>query len=128
MKTINKEYLLNIPIDKIWDALTNPKTIQVWTNDKAIMSEKPKDKFELWAGEIHGKNLKVVKNKTLVQEWFSKGWERPSKVTFNFSKKGKSTLVKLKHEDVPIEELEEFEKGWDTYYFNPIKDMFENWK
>ena len=128
MTVINKEYLIPASLEKVWDSLVNPITIEKWTQDKAEMSEKPKAKFSLWSGEIHGKNLKIVKNKTLVQEWYGGDWEKPSKVTFSFSKKGTSTLVKLKHEDVPIEEVKEFDKGWDTFYFNPIKDMLENWE
>jgi activator of HSP90 ATPase len=81
--------------------------------------------FTLWDGDIHGKNIKVVPNKKLVQEWFSGDWEKSSIVTFTLIKKGNKTELNLLHEDVPNEEIKDISDGWKTYYLGPLKQLLE---
>lgn len=125
MKGIYKEYRIKSRIEKVWDALTNPKTINLWSVAKAKMSEKVKDEFSLWGGDMYGKNVKVVKNSLLEQEWWVKGWEKPSTVVFELSEDGEYTVVKLSHTDLPEDEIEEYSNGWDLYYMGEIKKLLE---
>ena len=95
------------PLDKVWDALVNPKTIEKWSRldssaehptgsrevlqkeatslggaGPAKMSSKNGFSFSLWGGDIWGKNIKVTPKKELIQEWFAGKWPKPSIVTF----------------------------------------------
>lgn len=89
------------------------------------MDDRESTNFSLWGGDIHGKNLKVVKNKELVQEWYGGDWEKPSKVTFTLTQKGDITEINLLHEDVPDEEAKDIDDGWKTYYLGPLKKLVE---
>lgn len=82
--------------------------------------------FELWGGDIYGKNIEVVPQSKLVQEWTAGEWNQPSKVTLTLSGKGNKTTVELLHEDVPDGETLEFEDGWKTNYLGPLKEYAEN--
>ncbi|MEK7551186.1 MAG: SRPBCC domain-containing protein [Patescibacteria group bacterium] len=126
MKVLHQTYEINASIDKVWDALVNPKQIDKWGGGKAKMSEEIGFEFELWDGEIHGKNIKVVKNEKLVQEWYSGIWDKPSIVTFLLKQVGDKTIVDLKQIDIPDTEARDIEDGWQDYYMEPLKKLLES--
>lgn len=128
MPTIVQKYEMNATPEQVFDALVNPDTIQTWSGDEAKMGPEVGDTFTLWGGQMFGKNLEVVKNKKLVQEWCYDQWEKPSKVTFTLKAKGKKTIVELLHEDVPEKSLTSIDEGWDAYYLGAMKDMFDEKK
>lgn len=125
MKTINKKYFINAPVEKVWDALVNPRTIDAWGGGPAVMSEEGEAEFKLWGGDIFGKNLEVIKNAKIVQQWQEKEWEKPSKVTFALLGKDGKTELSLFHENVPDKEFDSINSGWDEYYLEPLKNLVE---
>ncbi len=126
MKSIKQTYEINASIDKVWDALVNPNIIEKWGGGPAKMNDQKGFEFELWGGDIYGKNIEVVKNKKLVQEWFSGKWDKPSIVTFLLSFSGNKTTVELIHTDIPDNEADDIEKGWKDYYMIPLKQLVES--
>lgn len=128
MKTINKSYLINAPVEEVWDALTNPVTIEKWGGGPAKMSDKQNFNFELWGGEIWGKNLDVIPNKKLVQEWWSKGElkDKPSKVTFTLTSKNANTELEMVQTHIPDEFEKQLNDGWRDFYLVPIKKLLES--
>lgn len=126
MKTIKQTYNINDSVKDVWQALVDPKIIDEWGGGPALMDNKVGTKFTLWGGDIYGKNIKVVENKELVQEWFGGKWEKPSKTTFTLKEIGDKTEVRLLHEDVPDMEADDIAEGWKDYYLGPLKDYLEN--
>ena len=114
---------MNATPTKVFKALTDPKIIAQWSGAPAKMSAKKGAKFELWGGDMFGKNLEVVKNKKLVQEWCTNSFV--SKATFLIREKGKGSIVDLLHENVPSNQVKNYSDGWKTYYLGPMKEMFE---
>lgn len=125
MKTINQTYLIKAPVEKVWQALTESSIIAKWGGGPARMNDKVGTKFSLWGGDIHGKNIEVVKNKQLVQEWFGGEWRNASKVTFTLTEKDGNTEVNLLHEDIPDGEVKDIAEGWNIYYLGPMKELLE---
>lgn len=123
--SIKKNYTIDAPIEKVWQALTTPKLIDKWGAGPSKMSVKTEE-FSLWGGDIHGKNTKVVKEKTLEQDWYAGNWKEPSKLKINLSEKGEKTKVDLTHTGVPEGEIKEIDGGWDQYYFGPLKKLVES--
>ncbi len=126
MKNIKQKYQIIAPVEKVWQALVDPKIIEKWGGGPAHMDSKVGTKFKLWGGDIHGTNLEVSENKKLVQDWFGGDWEKPSKVIFNLKASGGKTEVELIHEDIPDEEVKDIEQGWKDYYMVPIKELLES--
>ena len=60
MKTIKKIYTINSSVDKVWEALVNPKIIEKWSGAKVEMSDQKDFNFKFWDGDIFGKNLEVT--------------------------------------------------------------------
>ncbi len=128
MPVIQKTYEMNAAPEEVFEALVNPDLIQHWSGDEAKMSAQVGADFSLWGGQMFGKNLEVVKNKKLVQEWSYDQWLSPSKVTFTLKAKGKNTIIELLHEDVPEKSLNSISDGWDAYYLGAMQEMFEEAK
>lgn len=111
--------------EEIFLALTNPFTINLWSDSKAVMDDKEGTEFSLWDGDITGKNLKVVKDKELVQEWYFEGSEEASIVTIKLHPDKEKTSVEVRHTNIPDDAFENIEEGWREYYIGAIKRFFE---
>ncbi|OGH05214.1 MAG: hypothetical protein A2W22_01170 [Candidatus Levybacteria bacterium RBG_16_35_11] len=125
MKSLKKSYLINTSPFKIWKGLTIPKEIEKWTGSPAVMDEREGTNFKLWDGDIFGKNKEMIKNKKIVQEWYSGNWDKPSIVTLLINNKDGKSEVELIHDDIPDNDFESINQGWDDYYFNPLKEYLE---
>ena len=93
MPTIKQVYEINGSIDEVFDSLVNPDIIEIWSGDEAKMGSGVGDSFSLWSGQMFGKNIEVVRNKKLVQEWNYENWEKSSKVTLTLKPKGKHAEI-----------------------------------
>ena len=67
MKDYKKYYLLSGKPEEVYNALTNPATIQLWSGEPAEMSTEPGSEFALWDESISGKNLEFIPGKKIVQ-------------------------------------------------------------
>lgn len=123
---IKQTYLVNSSLGEVWKALTNPKYIDAWGGGPARMDGKVGTKFELWGGDIHGKNIEVVPKKKLTQEWFGGNWDHPSIVTFTLTGEKDAVKINLLHTDVPDNEAKDIDEGWKEYYLGPLKEYLEN--
>ncbi|HEY9664879.1 MAG TPA: SRPBCC domain-containing protein [Allocoleopsis sp.] len=126
MKTITQMYVIEAPVERVWNALVDPELINGWGAGPAKMSDEVGAEFELWGGQIWGKNVKTVEHKRLVQEWYAGKWEKPSVVTFTLLEKGGATIVGLVHKNVPDEGAEDIEHGWKDYFMLPLKRFVES--
>ena len=125
MKTIRQTYHIHASIQEVWQALVDPKDIESWGAGPAKMDEKVGTEFSLWDGEVWGKNIKVIPNRKLVQEWYGGKWDKPSITTFSLHKEEDGTRIDFLHEDVPDKEAKDIEQGWKDYYLGPLKEYVE---
>ncbi|HYM65000.1 MAG TPA: SRPBCC domain-containing protein [Candidatus Sulfotelmatobacter sp.] len=125
MKVIKQTYLINASSKKVWEALTNSEIIDQWGGGPSKMNAKKGADFSLWGGDIFGKNIEVIPEKKLVQEWFGGKWDNPSILTFVLKNKNEKTEVLLTHVNVPEKEIKDIEEGWKDYYMIPLKNLVE---
>lgn len=125
MKTLNKNYIIHAPIEKVWKALTDKNAIEEWGGGPAVMDDKDGTKFSLWDEDIYGTNTKVEKYKRLEQDWFHSGWDNASKVVFTLREEDGQTHLTLLHKNVPESKARSIEEGWDEYYLEPLKEYAE---
>jgi len=129
MKTIKQTYIIKAPIEDVWKALVDVYDIDRWGGGPAKMNDKVGTKFSLWRGSIWGKNLEVIPNQKLVQDWYSdeeKKWDKPSKVTFTLLAEKDGVKLELVHENIPDGNAKDINKGWKDYYLGPLKDYLES--
>ncbi len=125
MKTVKQKYHVEAPVEKVWKSLIDPTEIDGWGGGPAVMDDKVGTEFSLWGGDIHGKNVEVLENKKLVQEWFGGEWDAPSIVTFVLKDRDGETDLELVQTDVPDAEATEIGEGWKDYYLGPLKEYAE---
>lgn len=127
MKDFKKYYTIPAPPEEVYNALTNPTAIKLWSGEDAEMSTEPDSEFSLWEGSIVGKNLEFIDGKKIVQQWYF-GNElddtSASIVTILLHAKGNGTSVELKHNNIPDEDFNDIVEGWNDVYFGALHEFF----
>ena len=125
MKRLQQTYHIKAPPGMVWQALTDPESINAWGGGPARMDGRAGTEFELWGGDIHGTNTEVARRKKLVQAWYSGDWPEPSVATFFIEPEEGGTRLLLVHRNVPDAEYEDIRDGWRHYYLGPMKEWLE---
>lgn len=130
MNPMMKDYKQYIKIkasaEDVYNCLTNPLTIELWSGYPAAMVAEPGNEFELWDGDITGKTLEAEPNNKLVQQWYFGEQEEPSIVTYILHQEKNHVSLELRHTNIPDEVYEEFEEGWKHHFLGAIKAYLEN--
>ena len=127
MKSYKTYFDIKAQTQDVFTALTNPFSIELWSGNQAVMSAEVGFEFSLWDGDIIGKNIEVLTNKKLVQEWYfgEEEEELKSIVTIKLWEKNSNTSVELNHSNIPDEAYENIVEGWNEAYFGAIKALLE---
>ncbi len=109
----------NASPQELFDALLDHQKHSEFTGSPAATSRRTGARFTAGGGYISGKNIKLVKDRMIVQEW--NPTERPegypsSRLEFTLTAKKNGTRLKMVHSKVPAERLEDYRKGWHTSY------------
>ena len=125
MKDYKQYITVEAEPEDVYACLTNPFTIELWSDMPAKMKAEEGTEFEMFEGDIAGKILELVPNEKVVQQWYFGEQEEPSIVTFKIHPgKGKVSL-ELRHTNIPDEAYEEMAEGWKKYYLGRIKEFLE---
>jgi activator of HSP90 ATPase len=124
MKEFKKRYTLNALPHDVYNAMTNPLMIEIWTGEPVVMSTEPGSDFEIWDGAITGVNVEFIQDKLIVQKWFF-GEEEDSVVTIKLFPDRKRTLVELNQTNIPDNAFNNMVEGWDVDYFGNLKQLYE---
>ncbi len=127
-KTIRQTVIFSCTPHEFYEIIMDSKKHSFYTGDEAKMSRKEGGEFIAAAGYIEGKNLKLVKDKMIVQSW--RGGDFPeghmSKVVFELKKDKTGTKLTFTHEGVPEKNYKNINTGWKTYYWDKIKAKLAN--
>lgn len=125
MKNYKKYYKLNASPADIYNAMTNPVMLEIWTGEPAVFKTEANTEFSLWDGSIQGKNIRFEKDKLIEQIWFFDDVE--SNVTIKLHPSGEEgTSVELRHENIPAEAFDNITLGWDEDYFDSLMELFND--
>lgn len=127
--TIKQKVFINAKPDEVYDAFLDAKKHASFTGSRATCDPRVGGKMTASDGYITGKNLKLVKNKMIVQEWKTSEWPDdypPSRLELSFKGKEDGTELTMKHSKVPKEQVKMYAEGWITYYWEPLKEYFRN--
>ncbi len=124
MKEFKKYFKLNASPADLYNALTNPTMIEIWTGEPAIMSTEPGSEFSLWDGEIVGRNIEFDTDRKIVQQWYF-GEESDSIVTMKLHPDKIGTNVEIHQTNIPDEAYDNIAEGWESDYFGSLKELFD---
>jgi len=125
MKSIRHHYFINATPEEVFTALTNQFTIELWSGYPAQMEAKEGTEFSIFDGDISGRNISIVENKKLVQEWYFGDSPDQSIVTIDLQAHQEGTKVNLEHTNIPDEDYDEMKEGWNQYYWGALKEFFK---
>jgi activator of HSP90 ATPase len=111
----------------IYRAFLSTKEHSKFTSSNARCSAKVGGRFTAWDGYISGKNIKLVKDQTIVQEWKTTEWPQdyePSILTLSLKSDGNGTRLDMIQAKVPASQYEEYNKGWYESYWDPMNEYF----
>lgn len=110
----------------LWDLLTNPARIPMWTRSPADFSLTPGAPFFLFGGNVRGKVLSVNEPSKLVMAWRPPTWEPKDhfgELELRLSEGEGSTDLKIRLQGVPQGEEESSRKGLEEMYMNGLKRL-----
>ncbi len=124
---LTKSYFIGAPPAAVWRALTDPAVIDAWGGGPAEIRAEPGAAFTFWGGDIFGTVTAAEPLHRLVQEWWGDDveWDEASVATFELRPEGEGTRLTLAHTNVPDDEGDEFDAGWDEHYLGPMKELLE---
>lgn len=123
MKEFKKYYRLNASPSDVFNALTNPLMIEIWTGEPSVMSLEAGSEFSLWDGSIVGKNIEFEQDKKIVQLWYFEE-DVESVVTIKLHSENKGTNVEVHQTNIPDDAYDNMLEGWETDYFGNLKELF----
>lgn len=88
------------------------------------------DSFTAHDGYISGKNVDLVPYTKIIQTWRTTEFsdeEEDSLIEVTFTDKNGETLITLMHTNLP-QHGQQYEQGWKTHYFEPMKKYFESYR
>jgi activator of HSP90 ATPase len=125
MKDIKKTIHIKVPREEVYNAITNPLTIELWSGYQAVMENRPDTEFSMFDGDITGRIKTLESPSLLEQTWDFGDQEAESHVRIElFEEKGK-TRIELNHSNIPDDAFENIEIGWKEYYLGALKTYLE---
>jgi activator of HSP90 ATPase len=124
MKTFKKSFKINAEPSDIYSAITNPYTIELWSGYPAKMDTEPGNEFSLWEGDITGKNLELIQDRKVVQEWYFGNQSEKSVVTITIQPDRDNSLVTVEQTNIPDDDFTDISEGWKEYYIGAIVNFF----
>ncbi len=125
MKDFKHYVSINAEAEDVYACLTNPFTIELWSDMPAKMEAKAGTEFEMFEGDITGKILELDPNKKVVQQWYFGDQKEPSIVTFKIHPDKMKVSLELRHTNIPDETYDEITEGWKKYFLGRIKEFLE---
>jgi uncharacterized protein YndB with AHSA1/START domain len=129
MLDVTKTVTMHAPIERVWKALTEPKSISAWMGGKVQSDPRVGGKYAYFDGETTGQYTLVEAPQRLEYSWRQSSWTSDwsdSIVRWSLRQIGENTEVRLLHEDFPNEEERDgHDEGWDTYWLIPMKRWLE---
>ncbi|MBW6478210.1 MAG: SRPBCC domain-containing protein [Bacteroidales bacterium] len=109
--------------EEVYRALTNPFTIQLWTDAPVTMEEKAGTEFSILGGNITGRNIEFIPNQMIRQVWYFDGSE--SEVLIKIFPDKSNTRIIVEQSGIPEDAYENILEGWKESYLGPLTDFFE---
>ena len=133
------ERTFNVPVNKVWTALTDTNEMKKWYFTIEKFEPKVGFKFDFMSGADNGTQYlhlceitEAEENKKLAHTWRYDNYPGNSLVCWQLIDKGEQTLVRLTHKDVhTLEEggpdfaKENFVQGWNYILHTSLKNYLE---
>lgn len=125
MKDLRKTIHIKVSREEVYNAITNPLTIELWSGYEAKMKAGPGSEFSMYDGDITGRIRTMDPPSLLEQEWDFGDQEEDSIVRIELFDESGKTRVELIHTNIPDDAFKNIETGWKEYYLGALKSYLE---
>jgi len=111
----------------IYHAWLNGGEHGTFTGSHATVDPRPGGKFTAWDGYIWGTNLELEMNRRILQSWRTSDFpedSEDSRLEILLEEVKDGTKVTLIHTQIPEGQGEEYRRGWEEWYFEPMNQYF----
>ena len=125
MKTIKHTVIFRAAPHTIFEMMMDSKKHSTFTSAEANIDRKVGGKFMAYDGYIEGKNVEIVPDKKIVQEWRADDWKEGhfSTAIFELIKMKNGTKLVFTQKGVPDESYAGISKGWKEHYWTKMKKI-----
>ena len=126
-KDIQQTILFKASPHDVYEVLMDSKKHAAFTGSRARISRVVGGSFKAYDDYISGKNVELVPDRRIVQDWRAVDWPEGyfSRITFEFTSIPEGTRLDFIHVDLPEGTEEEFTQGWIDNYWEPMKVFLE---
>lgn len=114
--------------EEIFRAWLSTEGHAAMTGSPAKVEPRVGGKFSAWDGYIFGTTLEMKPYSHIVQAWrtteFPEG-SADSRVEILLEAVEGGTKITLIHSEIPEGQADDYKKGWDDFYFIPMKEYFK---
>ncbi|MHA2026549.1 MAG: SRPBCC domain-containing protein [Candidatus Thorarchaeota archaeon] len=112
---------------EIYEAWLDSKKHSAMTGSEAIVDPRIDGAFSAWDGYIEGTTLEMEPNQRIIQNWRTTDFpldSSDSRIEITLKEVEEGTILTLFHSEIPNGQSEDYRKGWDDFYFSPMKSYF----
>jgi activator of HSP90 ATPase len=112
---------------RIYEAWLDSDEHTAMTGGDALITDEIDDKFTAWDGYIWGNNLELRPYEYIKQSWKTSDFDEDqdySILEVFLEPHEDGTRIILKHTNLTYKD-EQYKKGWQENYFDPMKTYFE---
>ncbi|OLS12153.1 MAG: hypothetical protein RBG13Loki_4219 [Promethearchaeota archaeon CR_4] len=128
-KTLQQRITIRASPHEIYETLMDSKRFITFTGDHAHINRGVGGVFTAFNGYVKGKNLELVSDEKIVQEWQAdeEGWPKDhfSIITIVLTPTNEGTQLDFIQDKLPQPCAEDIAKGWEDYYWEPLKKYLE---
>lgn len=128
---IRQKVIVDASPIEVYEAYVEPKKHSAFTATAVTGTPRVGGRFTAGDGYIKGRYTRLEPGKRIVHEWITTEWPTgypPSTVELRLKPKAKGTELVMIHSKVPREQVEYYAKGWNEYYWGPLKKYFDKEK
>ena len=117
-----------VPPQVIYDAWLEGSQHAAMTGAPASGHARVDAPFSAWDGYIWGTNLELVCPHSIVQSWTTSDFPEgspPSRLEIALEPGPHGTQLRLTHSHIPPGQSDNYRRGWEDYYFKPMRDYFK---
>jgi activator of HSP90 ATPase len=113
---------------EIFDAWLSSAGHTAMTGSPASVDGKVGGTFKAWDSYIFGRTLDLTPNQRIVQAWRTSEFPEAapdSHLEILLEEVERGTRLTLIHSDMPEDQIESYRRGWEEFYFLPMKKYFK---
>ena len=118
-----------VSASSLYDAWLDSEKHSLFTGGMAAVEAKVDSYFTAWDGYITGKIIELEPSKRILQSWRTTEFppdDENSLLELILEDTDDGCSLTLRHSNIPDGQGIQYERGWDTHYFIPMKEYFSS--